>query len=343
MSYWTDKRVVITGGSGFLGSHVVEKLREAGCRHIFVVRSRDYDLTREEAVARLFSDLEAGKDGWPSAIGPGPSAVDVVIHLAGLVGGIGSNQARPADFFYQNLMMGVLTMHYAWRAGVEKFVAAGAGCGYPEHAPIPLKEESFWDGFPQQESAPYSLAKRMLHIQSIAYWRQHRFPAIITIPGNIYGPYDNFDLEHAHVIPALVRKFVEATDPPSLSGSRPTVIIWGTGRPTRDFVYAGDVAAGLLRAAETYDRPELVNLSSGTETSIRDVVETLADITGFTGEVVWDVSRPDGQARRMFDVSKAKRELGFECGTSLREGLSRTVEWYRTHRREARQVMTFGL
>lgn len=335
MSYWTDKRVVVTGGAGFLGRHVVEKLRDAGCPHIFVVRSRDYDLTKEESVARLFSDLEAGKHGWPAAVGPRP--VDVVIHLAGLVGGIGANKARPADFFYQNLMMGVLTLHYAWKAGARKFVAAGAGCGYPEHAPMPLKEESFWDGFPQPESAPYSLAKRLLHIQSIAYWQQYHFPAIITIPGNIYGPYDNFDLQQAHVIPALVRKFVEATDRPSSGEPQPAVVVWGTGRPTRDFVYAGDVAAGLLRAAEIYDQPALVNLSSGTETSIREVVEILADITGFTGQIVWDTDRPEGQARRVFDVSKARRELGFECRTSLREGLTQTVQWYRTHRSEARR------
>ena len=334
MNYWSGKRVVVTGGAGFLGSHMVEKLREAGCQHVFVVRSQDYDLTKEEAVARLFSDLEIGKYGWPATVGGRRSAVDIVIHLAGLVGGIGSNKARPADFFYRNIMMGVLTMHYAWKAGAEKFVAAGAGCGYPEHAPLPLQEDSFWNGFPQEESAPYSLAKRMLHIQSIAYWRQYAFPAIITIPGNIYGPYDNFDLEHAHVIPALVRKFVEAAD-------RRKVEVWGTGKPTRDYVYAGDVASGLLRAVETYDRSELVNLSSGTETSIGEVVESLTDITGFNGEIVWDTSRPDGQARRLFDVSKAKRELGFECRTTLKEGLRRTVEWYRTHRREARNVMTF--
>ena len=339
MSYWAGKRVVITGAGGFLGSHVVEKLQETGCRHIFPVRSKDYDLTRQEAVARLFSDLAAGKHGWPTTPGSSRPAVDVVIHLAGLVGGIGSNKARPADYFYQNIMMGVLTMHHAWKAGVEMFVAAGAGCGYPEHAPMPLKEESFWDGFPQQESAPYSLAKRMLHVQSIAYWRQYRFPAIITIPGNIYGPYDNFDLENAHVVPALVRKFVEATD--GHGSGRPEVVVWGTGRATRDFVYAGDVAEGILRAAERYDQPALVNLSSGREHAVREVVETIAEITGFDGEIVWDASRPDGQARRLFDMSKAQRELGFEARTSLREGLRRTIEWYRAHRSEARNVMAF--
>jgi len=332
-SYWNDKRVVLTGGAGFLGTHVVQKLQEAGCEHIFAVRSREYDLTEEEGAAALFADLKSGKHGWRLA--PGGAATDIVIHLAGLVGGIGANKARPAEFFYRNLMMSVLTMHHAWKAGVGKFVAAGAGCGYPEHAPMPLKEESLWDGFPQQESAPYSLAKRMLHVQSIAYWRQYGFPAIVTVPGNIYGPYDNYDLEDAHVIPALVRKFVEATDAGrARTGSEeaPTVVVWGSGKASRDFVYAGDVAEGILRAAEVYDRPELVNLSSGQDDSIEAVVKLLKEITGFGGRIVWDTRRPDGQARRLFDVSKAKRDLGFEARTGLREGLKRTVEWYRNQR-----------
>ena len=219
----------------------------------------------------------------------------------------------------------------------KKFIAAGAGCGYPERAPLPLSESDFWSGFPQQESAPYSLAKRMLHVQSLAVWRQHRFPAIVTIPGNIYGPYDNFDLEHAHVIPALVRKFVEATQ----TEPHGEVEVWGSGRPTRDYVYAGDVARGMLRAGEVYDRPELVNISAGRETSVREVVDMLAEVTGFRGDVVWDAARPDGQSRRRFDVSKAADELGFECSTSLADGLALTVDWYREHQAEARNVMTF--
>jgi GDP-L-fucose synthase len=317
-TFWSDKRVMVTGGAGFLGSHVVEKLQAIGCREIYVVRSQEYDLTEEEQVIRLFREHPA----------------EIVIHLAGLVGGIGANKAWPAQFFYRNLVMGVLTMHYAWKSGVPKFICAGAGCGYPERAPLPLKEESFWDGFPQQESAPYSLAKRMLHVQSMAYWREYRFPAIVTIPGNIYGPYDNFDLENAHVIPALVRKFVEAT-----KRSSRAVEVWGSGKPTRDFVYGGDVAEGILRAGEVYGSSELVNLSSGTETSICKVVETIAGITGFEGEIIWNQSRPDGQARRMFDVSKAKRELGFRTRTSLREGLELTVDWYCAHRAEARNAV----
>jgi GDP-L-fucose synthase len=330
MSYWSDKRVVVTGGGGFLGTHVVEALRAAGCRHVFVVRSRDHDLTREDSSARLFADLAAGAAGWPG----GKPAADVVIHLAGLVGGIQANKDRPADFFYANLMMGVLTMHNSWKAGARKFIAAAAGCGYPENAPQPLSEQSFWDGFPQQESAPYSLAKRMLHVQSIAYWRQHRFPAIVVLPGNIYGPHDNFDLENAHVIPALVRKFVEATE----RQPHGDVVVWGSGRASRDFVYAGDVASGILRAGEVCSEPQLLNLSMGRQTSVKDVVSLLGEITEFKGNVVWDPARPEGQTNRCMDVGKARRELGFECATDLRAGLALTVRWYRENRDRARNV-----
>jgi len=313
---WNKKRVLITGGAGFLGSHVVEALHKRGCGDPFIVRSKKYDLTKEEDVSRLYAEHPA----------------DIVIHLAGLVGGIGPNSKYPGQFFYENIMMGVLIMHYAWKSGVEKFVCAGAGCGYPEHAPLPLKEAYFWDGFPQEPSFAYSLAKRTLHVQSRAYWKQYRFPSVVTIPGNIYGPHDNFDLENAHVIPALVRKFVEATS----NGQHGTVEVWGSGKPTRDFVYAGDVAEGMLRAAEVYERDELVNLSSGREHSIREVVNTLAEVTGFQGTVDWQTSRPEGQSRRMFDISKAETELGYQAATSLRDGLDRTVRWYRENRSVAR-------
>jgi GDP-L-fucose synthase len=318
---WSNQRVLVTGGAGFLGSHMVEKLRARGCQDVFVFRSKDFDLTKEEQVSRLFQEHPA----------------DIVIHLAGLVGGIYPNQQRPAQFFYQNLMMGVHTMHYAWKTGAQKFVCAGAGCGYPEQAPLPLKEESFWDGFPQKPSFAYSLAKRMLHVQSMAYWQQYKFPSIVTIPGNIYGPYDNFDLENAHVIPALVRKFVEATA--TDSGRSQRVVIWGSGKPTRDFVYAGDVAEGMLQAADTYDNAQLVNLSSGREHTVREVVDALTEITKFKGEVVWDASKPEGQSRRLFDIDKAKRELGYEARTSLYEGLRITTAWYREHREDARNLV----
>jgi GDP-L-fucose synthase len=317
MGFWTGKRVMVTGGGGFLGSHVVEKLQALGGAKIFIVRQRDYDLTREDHVAKLFAEHPA----------------DIVVHLAAYVGGIGANKARPADFFYRNIMMNTLTLHHAWKNGVQQVVSAAAGCGYPEHAPIPLKESDFWNGFPQEVSAPYSLAKRMLQIQALAYWRQHQFLATATIPGNIYGPYDNFDLENAHVIPALVRKFVEAVD-----DKQERIVVWGSGTPTRDFVYAGDVAEGLLRAAEVYKQPEIVNLSSGKDTSIADVVHALSVITGFAGRIVWDTSRPDGQSRRLFDVSKARKDLDWHARTSLHDGLAKTVEWYRAHRKTARNV-----
>lgn len=317
MSYWDDKRVLVTGGGGFLGNHVVEKLKESGCEDIYIARSRDYDLTSQVDAARLFDEHPC----------------EIVFHLAGLVGGIGANKAYPADYFYQNLMMGVNTIDQAWKHKAQKVIAAGAGCGYPEHAPIPLKEDDFWNGFPQHESAPYSLAKRMLHVQSMAYWRQYEFPVIVGIPGNIYGPYDNFDLENAHVIPALVRKFVEAVD-----DDKPDVEVWGTGKSSRDFVYAGDVASGLIKAVEVYNDSQLVNISAGKDTTILDVVETLIKITGFKGEIAWDKDRPEGQIRRLQDMTKADKELGFSAPTGLEEGLKITIDWYRENRDSARNI-----
>ena len=295
----------------------------AGCRNPFVVRRTEYDLTKEDQAARLFNEHPA----------------DIVVHLAGLVGGNAPNQKYPADFYYQNLMMGTFSLHYAWKSGAEKFVCAGAGCAYPEHAPLPLKEESYWDGFPQQTSFAYALAKRALHAQALAYWNQYRFPAIITLPGNIYGPHDNFDLEHAHVLPALVRKLIEASEVDHGKGK--VVVVWGSGKPARDFVYAGDVAEGMVRAVEVYDRAELVNLSCGREYTIREVVEALVEITGFKGKIAWDTSKAEGQSHRMFDTSKAERDLGFHSQTTLLDGLRRTVEWYCNHKESARnQIVT---
>ena len=315
-SFWQDQRVLVTGGTGFLGSHLVEKLEQARAREIISVRHSDYDLTHEADVERLFRDHPA----------------DVVIHLAGLVGGILPNQQRPAEYLYQNLTMGTLVLHHAWKNRAKKFVAAGAGCGYPVAAPQPLREDDLWTGIPQPESAPYSLAKRMLTIQGEAYFRQYGFPCAICIPGNIYGPHDNFNLNDAHVIPALVRKFVEAVD-----RNAEALVVWGTGQASRDFVYAGDAAAGMLLAAEKIPGFDVINLSGGEAVPIRRVLELLREITGFKGRLEWDRTKPDGQSSRCMDVSRARERLGWRAETDLRRGLELTVDWYRSHQNEARK------
>lgn len=304
---WSNRKVLVTGGNGFLGHAVVAQLQKLGVQELFVARSKEYDLTKEIEVARLYADFTP----------------EIVFHLAGLVGGILPNKKRPAEFFYRNLMMGTLLLHYAQQAGAEKFVAAGAGCGYPEHASIPLQETSFWEGLPQKESAPYSLAKRLLTVQSEAYYRQYGFVSIICVPGNLYGPWDNFNLHDAHVVPALVRKFVEA-----VQARAQTVGVWGDGRPSRDFVYVDDVALGMIRAVEVYERNEIVNISSGVETTVREVCEQLAALTGFEGKIAWDPSKPSGQLRRCFDISKSQRDLQYVPQTGIRTGLEQTVKWY---------------
>jgi GDP-L-fucose synthase len=286
-------------------------LEAQGCTNVIVVRRRDYNLVREKDVARLFRDTHP----------------NVVIHLAGLVGNIVSNNERPADFFYQNLIMGTLVVHYAWKFGVEKCVCTMSGAGYPANAPVPLKETSLWEGLPQPETAPYSLAKRMLHVQSDAYFRQFGFGCVVVIPGNAYGPYDNFELGDARVAGALVRRFVDAVD----MGAE-KVAVWGTGSATRDFIYAADLARGILLAAETYDRAELVNISSGLETSIAEVVRIIKDAARYRGQVIWDATQPDGQQRRWFDITKARCELGFQSTIGIDEGLYQTIAWYRRRR-----------
>ncbi|MHB2018536.1 MAG: GDP-L-fucose synthase family protein [Candidatus Xenobia bacterium] len=307
---WSKKRVVVTGGQGFLGHSVVKALQAVGCETVIPVARSEYDLLEQSAVRRLFTEHKP----------------HLVFHLAGLVGGILPNKLRPAEFYYENLMVGTMVFHEAWKSGAEKFIAAGAGCGYPLEAPMPLQEKDFWVGLPQPESAPYSLAKRMLTIQSEAYYRQYGFVSIICIPGNLYGPWDNFRLLDAHVIPALVRKFVEAE-----MENSPYVEVWGSGMPTRDFVYVEDAAQAMLLAVEKYNQNEIVNISSGVESRITEVCELLKELTSFRGEIRWNTERPDGQLRRCFDLTKLKRDLAFVPQTDLRSGLSRTVEWYRAN------------
>ncbi len=309
-SFWSDKRVLVTGGAGFIGSHVVDMLRHAGCNGVFVVHHRDYDLTKEEHCVRLLGDTQP----------------DTVFHLAGLAGGVSANKARPAEFFYQNLTMGTFMLHHSWRLGVKKFVAAGAG-HYPVHAPIPFKEESLWDGLPQAETAPYSLAKRLLHAQSSAYYQQYGFVSVVCLLANVYGPHQSFDPKASPVVPALIRKFVEAAE-----RGEGTVTVWGTGHASRDFIYVTDVARGLLLAAEHYERTELVNIATGTETSIAKLVDLLVELTGFGGRVEWDTNQSGGDMRHCMDPSKAKRELGFQAQTRLSEGLKYTVDWFRANR-----------
>lgn len=311
MSFWESKRVLITGGAGFLGSFVVEKLQQRGCRNIFIPRSRDYDLVQMEAVKRLYRDAKP----------------DIVIHLAARVGGIGANRANPGKFFYDNLMMGVQMMEAGRQAGIEKFVAIGTVCAYPKFTPVPFKEENLWDGYPEETNAPYGLAKKMLLVQAQAYREQYGFNAIYLIPVNLYGPRDNFDLETSHVIPALIRKCLEAKGTEG-SEPQPYITVWGTGKATREFLYVEDCAEAIILAAERYNKPEPVNIGAGFEISIRELVELIAKLTGFKGRIIWDTSKPDGQPRRMLDTSRAEKEFGFRAKTSLEEGLKKTIDWY---------------
>ncbi|MFN7036502.1 MAG: GDP-L-fucose synthase family protein [Bellilinea sp.] len=313
-NFWQSRRVCVTGGAGFLGSFVTEKLRQRGAREIFIPRYPEYDLVQPQDVERLLDD----------------SQPDVIIHLAAHVGGIGANRLHPAEFFYDNLMMGVQLMHQAWKRGVEKFVAIGTVCAYPKFTPVPFREDDLWNGYPEETNAPYGLAKKMLLVQAQAYRQQYGFNAIFLLPVNLYGPRDNFDLESSHVIPALIRKCIEAQE----SGQK-TVEVWGDGSPTREFLYVEDAAEGILLATERYNGAQPVNLGSGFEISIRDLAELIRRLTGFEGELVWDTSKPNGQPRRALDISRAEKYFGFRARTNFEEGLRRTIEWYR-HNRLAR-------
>lgn len=313
--FWRDKRVIVTGGSGFLGSFVVEKLRERGAAEVIVPRRTDYDLRDLAAIQRLLDDTT------------GDRPVDMVIHLAARVGGIGANREHPAEFLYDNLMMGAPLLHECWRRGVDKFVAIGTVCAYPKFTPVPFREDDLWNGYPEETNAPYGLAKKMLLVQSEAYRQQYGYNSIFLLPTNLYGPRDNFDPESSHVIPALIRKCLEA----KARGDR-SIVAWGDGSPTREFLYVADAAEGILLAAERYNSSQPVNLGSTYEISIRDLLAIIAEVTGFEGEIVWDTSKPNGQPRRKLDTQRAKDAFGFEARTSFREGLTRTVEWYEQER-----------
>ena len=304
---------MLTGGAGFLGVAVTEKLRQRGCRSVFVPRSREYDLVQLNDVKRAIAD----------------AAPDIIIHLAARVGGIGANLAHPAEFFYDNLMMGVQLIHEAHRSGVKKFVAIGTVCAYPKHTPVPFREEDLWAGYPEVTNAPYGLAKKMLLVQSQTYRKQYGFNSIFLLPVNLYGPGDNFDLETSHVIPALIRKCVEARD-----RGDDEIVLWGDGTPTREFLYVDDAAEGILLAAERYNSSGPVNLGSGMEIAIKELALLIATLTRFEGRIRWDTTRPNGQPRRALDTSLALRQFGFRASMGFEEGLQRTVEWYmRVHQR----------
>lgn len=317
MGYWDKKRVTVTGGNGFLGSHIVEKLAARNCLEILVTRSAQYDLRDRDAVTRMF---QAGRP-------------DVLLHLAAVVGGIGANQLSPAQFFYDNALMGIQLIEEGRKAGVGKIVVVGTTCSYPKNIPTPFREENYWNGYPEETNAPYGLAKKMLTVQAQAYHHQYGMNVINPILSNLYGPRDNFDLEKSHVIPALIRKFSDGKE-----GHRGSVTLWGTGTPTRDFLYVEDAAEGVLLAAEHVNTPDPVNIGSGEELAIRDLAGIIAELTGFEGKILWDASRPDGQPRRCLDIRRAQRLFGFHPTTSLREGLLRTMEWYRQNQPQITQA-----
>jgi len=308
MSFWNDKKVMVTGGMGFLGSFVVGKLKINGCRNIFVPRQEDYDLVNIDSVTKAY------KDGDP----------DIVIHLAAAVGGIGANRENPGKFFYDNLMMGAQLMETGRQRKIEKFVAIGTICSYPKNTPVPFEEKNLWNGYPEETTAPYGLAKKMLLVQSEAYRQQYGFNSIFLMPVNLYGPRDNFNQETSHVISALIKKCFDA-----IRNNEKKIVVWGTGKATREFLYVEDAAEGVLLAAEKYNKSDPVNLGAGLEISIKDLVDLIVKLTGFKGEVTWDTAKPDGQPRRCLDISRAFKEFGFRAKTDLKEGLIKTINWYK--------------
>lgn len=306
--FWQDKKVVVTGGTGFLGRAVVKELERKGCSSIFVVRKQEYDLRKESHIKRF---LQA-------------ASPRIILHLAAVVGGIGANRENPGKFFYDNIMMGVQLIEQARLSGIEKVVLIGTICAYPKYAPIPFKEEDLWNGYPEETNAPYGLAKKMLLVQSQAYRQQYGFNSIFLLPVNLYGPADNFSLDSAHVIPALIKKCMDAK-----SRGDDHVVVWGTGNATREFLYVDDAARAIVLAAEKYNRSEPMNIGADFEISIKDLVKLIVKLTGFKGKVIWDTSKPDGQPRRRLNVSRAKKEIGFSAKVGFKDGLKKTIQWYR--------------
>lgn len=310
MSFWSDKKVIVTGGAGFLGSYVVEELKSKGCNSIYIPRSKINDLTDICNIKALYEKAEP----------------DIVIHLAAAVGGIGANQQYPGTFFYKNAIMGIQLMEQARLYGVKKFVTIGTTCSYPKFAKIPFSEDDLWEGYPTEVTAPYGLAKKMLIVQSQAYEREFGFNSINLIPVNLYGPRDNFNPDSSHVIPALIKRFVDA-----VKENRSEVVCWGTGEASREFIYVKDCAEAIVLASEKYNSSEPVNIGTGKEIKIKELVAIIAELTGYRGRISWDTSKPDGQPRRCVDVSRAKERFGFEARTDFREGLKNTIEWYNKH------------
>ncbi len=318
---WNKTRVLVTGGAGFLGRSIVAALERRGVEDVIVPRSAEYDLRCLDQIVRLLSETRP----------------HIVIHAAARVGGIGANRMHPADFFYDNLMMGTQLLHESWRASARKFVALGTVCAYPKYTPIPFREEDLWNGYPEETNASYGLAKKMLLVQSQAYREQYGFNSIFLLPVNLYGPGDNFEPESSHVIPALIKKCFDAQE----SGAQ-SIVVWGDGSPTREFLYVDDAAEAVVMATEKYNEPDPVNLGSATEISVRQLVETIARLTEFSGEILWDTSRPNGQPRRKLDTSRATEEFGFRSHTAFEEGLRRTIEWYRGTRKQYPPLSAFA-